>query len=359
VNPRFEVGLVVGKFSPLHRGHEYLIGEAIAQCRRLLCISYSSPEKPRCEADARRRWFAELFPSAQHLALDANAVQEFRNANPEIPALPDNDASELEHRVFVAQICSKVFGTAVDAVFTSELYGDGFAAELTRQFRSSGLSSRHVEHVLVDLERRKVTISATALRRSPDLWGDFLSPVVRASLVRRVCLLGGESSGKTTLTRALADAFRTTHAEEYGRELWIERGGELSYEDYLTIATTQIEWEDRAARAGRYVIFGDSSPLTTLLYCLDQFGRADPRLRALAERRYDLTLLCAPDIPFVQDGTRRDEAFRARQHERYLEELERRRTPFVPIEGPLEARVAAATAAMESRLYLPVDSQIP
>jgi NadR type nicotinamide-nucleotide adenylyltransferase len=247
VSPRFGVGLVVGKFSPLHRGHEYLLREALAQSERLLCISYSSPEKPRCEAEARRRWFAELFPTVEHLALDGGAVLKFRNTNPEIPPLPDNDASELEHRLFVAQVCLKIFGTAVDAVFTSELYGDGFAAELTRQFRSSGASSRSVEHVLVDHERLNVPISATALRNAPALWHDFLSPVVRASLVRRVCLLGGESSGKTTLTRALAAAFRTTHAEEYGRDLWIERGGELSYDDYLTIGTTTARLSRRCS----------------------------------------------------------------------------------------------------------------
>jgi nicotinamide riboside kinase len=72
-----------------------------------------------------------------------------------------------------------------------------------------------------------------------------------------------------------------------------------------------------------------------------------------------LTLLCAPDIPFVQDGTRRDATFRARQHERYLSELERRHTPFVLLEGSLAARLDAASSAVESRIYLPVDSQMP
>jgi len=170
-----------------------------------------------------------------------------------------------------------------------------------------------------------------------------LSPVVRASFVPRVCLLGGESSGKTTLTRALAQRFETSHAEEYGRTLWVERGGQLLYDDYLRIGQTQVEHEALAARAARDVVFCDTSPLTTLFYCLDQFGRAEPELQALAERRYALVLLSSPDVPFVQDGTRRDEAFRARQHQFYLGELARRATPFTLLEGSLEARLEQAT----------------
>ncbi len=339
---RFRTGLVVGKLSPLHRGHELLLGTALGQCERVLCLSYSSPELPGCGAAARRRWLAELFPAITHLALDESELLRLRQAQPALPRLPHNDASELEHRVFVAELCLRVFGVAVDAVFTSELYGDGFAAELQKQFRAAGHLGAAVAHVLVDLDRSSVPISASAIRADRQLAHTFLSPAVRASFVHRVCLVGGESSGKTTLTRALAASFATTHCEEYGRERWLERGGDLSFDDYLLIATTQIRLEEQAARGASQVTFCDTSPLTTLFYCLDQFGRADPELHRLAERRYDLFLLCAPDLPFVQDGTRRDVAFRARQHAFYLAELERLQARWMLVEGSVAARIEQA-----------------
>ena len=345
---RFRTGLVVGKLSPLHRGHEHLLGAALGQSERVLCLSYSSPEMPGCGAAARRRWLAELFPAITHLALDESELLRLRQAHPGLPRLPHNDASELEHRVFVAELCLRVFGVAVDAVFTSELYGDGFAAELERQFRAAGKVDAQVAHVLVDLDRRTVPISASAIRADRELGWTFLSPVVRASFVRRVCLIGGESSGKTTLTRALAASFQTTHCEEYGREKWLERGGELRYDDYLLIATTQLQLEEQAIRAARDVTFCDTSPLTTLFYCLDQFGRAEPELHQLAERGYDLFVLCAPDLPFVQDGTRRDTAFRARQHDFYLAELDRRQAPWCLVQGSVEARVEQAQSGISS-----------
>ncbi len=342
MTPRFRTGLVVGKLSPLHRGHEHLLSSALSQCERLFCLSYSLPELPGCGAQARRRWFGELFPAITHLALDATEIRRLQQLHPELPQLPHNDASELEHRVFVAELCLRVFGTTVDAVFTSELYGDGFAAELERQFRAAGHADARVEHVLIDLARTTVPISATAIRADRELASRFLSPVVRASFVRRVCLVGGESSGKTTLTRALAQAFDTSHCEEYGRERWLERGGELTYDDYLLIGKTQLRHEDHAARAARHVTFCDTSPLTTLFYCLDQFGRAEPELKQLAEHPYDLFLLCSPELPFVQDGTRRDAAFRARQHDFYLAQLARQQARWHLVEGPLESRIEQA-----------------
>ncbi len=342
MSPRFRTGLVVGKLSPLHRGHEHLLTTALGQCDRVLCLSYSQPELPGCGAAVRRGWLTQLFPSVTHLVLDESELARLRETRPGLALLPHNDAPELEHRLFVAALCLRVFGVAVDAVFTSELYGDGFAAELQQQFRAAGNVDARVEHVLVDLERKLVPISATLIRADRKRAFEFLSPVVRASFVRRVCLLGGESSGKTTLTRALAKSFETSHCDEYGRELWLERGGQLRYEDFLLIANTQLELEEQATLTARHVTFCDTSPLTTLFYCLEQFGRAPPELCRLAERPYDAFLLCAPDLPFVQDGTRRDAAFRERQHDFYLAELERRGAFWILVEGGVQARVEQA-----------------
>jgi NadR type nicotinamide-nucleotide adenylyltransferase len=122
----------------------------------------------------------------------------------------------------------------------------------------------------------------------------WLHPAVYASFVQRIVCLGGESSGKSTLAAALAEHFNTLYAAEFGREWWVERGGQLSFDDLVFIGRKQIEREEQLARRATRYLFCDTSPLTTLFYCLDQFVHADPQLEALAERRYALTLLCAP-----------------------------------------------------------------
>jgi HTH-type transcriptional regulator, transcriptional repressor of NAD biosynthesis genes len=342
----FQTGLVVGKFSPLHHGHELVIRRAFELCREVVIISYSHPELPGCEAERREQWLAELFPHARRLVVtDARLHQWFPRAA-ERPAIPPNEAEDSVHRRFTALLCLEVLGTAVEAVFTSEDYGDGFARELTACFREHNPSAREVRHVSVDRARKAVPVSGTVIRADIEAHRQWLSPVVYASFVRRVCILGGESSGKSTLAEALAKHFGTVQVAEYGRELWEARNGALSYDDLLHIGETQVAAEERALRGARQFLFCDTSPLTTLFYSRHLFQRADPKLERLAERHYDLVVLCAADFAFVQDGTRQDAAFRERQHAWYAAELARRGTPHLTAAGEVDQRIAQVSAAL-------------
>jgi HTH-type transcriptional repressor of NAD biosynthesis genes len=336
MSARFRRGLVVGKLAPLHRGHELVIGRALERCDEVVVLSYSKPELAGCEPAARARWLAALFPAARSLALSDELLA------PHGLTLPANDAPDDEQRQLVAQVLARVLGVTVDAVFTSEDYGEGLAGALART------QGTPVTHVMVDRERREVPISGSLVRADPFAHRQWLAPVVLASFVRRVCLLGGESSGKTTLAETLAGSFRTAWVAEYGRTLWEARRGALAYADMLDIAERQIASEERmaAASAGRW-LFCDTSPLTTAFYSHDLFGQVDPRLAALAARPYHATFLCAPDFPFVQDGTRRDPAFRARQHLWYRRQLDAAGVPYTVVSGPVPARLARVRAVLE------------
>src|SRR5919198_1540661 len=123
---RYRRGLVVGKFAPLHRGHELLIRQAIAQCDEVVVISYAKPEPVGCDADRRAHWLATLFPETCRLVV-TDGWLEARGVTGEFSRLPNDDADPLVHRRFVAFLCQHVLGADVDAVFTSESYGDGFA----------------------------------------------------------------------------------------------------------------------------------------------------------------------------------------------------------------------------------------
>lgn len=328
-------GLVVGKFCPLHLGHELLIQRAMDGCEELLVVSYTKPEFPGLEPVRRETWLRAQFPQVHIVVLDdARLAALCAVRGMPARALPHNDADGDEHRHFMGWLCWTVLDLPVDAVFTSEEYGPGFAQVLERHY-ASGL----VAHVSVDQARSLVPVSGTLVRQDPQAHGAFLSPVVRADFVTRVCVLGGESSGKTTLTQALAAHFETAWVAEYGRELWERQDGVLHYDDLLKIGREQLRREAQALLAARRWLFCDTSPMTTYFYCVEMFGRAEQELAQLAEHRYDLVLLCAPDFPFIQDGTRRDEDFRARQHAWYQAELARRGIAFVNVSGSVDERV--------------------
>lgn len=319
---RYKTGLIVGKFSPLHKGHEFAIRRAQQHCETLLILSYSKPEFPGCTAARREKWLRGFFPGAVILVLDDERLQRLKEKS-----LPANDADDCTHRAFVAWVCRAIFGQLPEAVFTSEAYGPGFADHLSRDF---GIP---VMHVAIDMGRKTYPISGTAIRADIHAHRDDLSPDIYADFVETVCFLGAESTGKSTLAEKAARHFNTVQVPEYGRTLWEEKDGKLVYEDMLKIAQTHIAHESTLRPQANRFLFVDTSPLTTLFYSEAMFEKADACLAALSHRRYDHVFLCMPDFPMVQDGTRISEGFRARQHAWYTTTLAARGIGYTCLGG--------------------------
>lgn len=323
---KYRVGLIVGKFSPLHKGHESLINAAQDRCETLLLLTYSHPEFKGCEANKRQAWLQKIFPEAKILALDKD--------------LPHNAAPDDVQREFVSGVCKERFGILPDAVFTMEDYGPGFAAYLEQSF------GQPVVHVYAGLQRSPSSISGTLIRSDIHKHKNLMSPHVYADFVETVCFLGAESTGKSTFAEKMAKRSETVFVPEYGRTLWEEKKGQLAFEDMLAIARTHIQHEEqKRPEASRY-LFIDTSPLTTLFYSQSLFGKADQELEALAERAYDHIFYCHPDFPLVQDGTRAGEDFRQKQHLWYLRQIETRKLKVTPLQGTFQAKLKTATAVL-------------
>jgi HTH-type transcriptional regulator, transcriptional repressor of NAD biosynthesis genes len=334
----FTLGLVLGKFSPLHLGHEWLIEQAALRCDRLIILSYANPELERCDGLQRKRWLAARCPDHESIVIDNNWLNRECAARGILSRqLPTNDSSDETQQHFLAWLLGSVLRSSPDAMFCSEAYGSECAKVLTKALDHT------VEAVIVDLHRRHISVSAIEIRRDPQLQRRWLSPEVRAAFVHRIAVVGGESSGKSTLTAALASHFHTTWASEYGRELWDAQAGTLSEPDLPKIAHEQIRREEEGMRLADRYFFCDTSPLTTAGYSGWMFGRVSPELAALATRAYDAIVLCQPDFPFVQDGTRRNEAFRLQQHAWYQEQLSQLKCPTFEATGSVSQRVSRVT----------------
>ena len=123
----------------------------------------------------------------------------------------------------------------------------------------------------------------------------------------------------------------------------------FSYADMLPIAQMQVQLEEQsavAAPAGCCFLLCDTTPLTTLFYCLDAFDKAPLALWALSARAFDAVLLCVPDFAFVQDGQRSSDAFRQRQHVWFVQALAERDIAPAVLQGDVPARLKQALSAM-------------
>lgn len=159
----------------------------------------------------------------------------------------------------------------------------------------------------------------------------------------RVAIVGAASSGKSTLAEGLAVRHQTLWVPEYLREFVDTEGRVPVAADQFHIASTQRAREDAAApRAHRY-LFCDTTPLMTAVYSRLYFGGIDARLAPLADahaRDYALTLVTAPDIPWVEDAQRESAEVCAIIHRMLLDELAMRGIPYVLVSGDRGQRLA-------------------
>lgn len=322
--------LVLGKFLPPHRGHVFLAEEARRQADEVIVLLLAHPDEP-IPVDVRHHWLAEMLPWATIRSGVADHPIDYED-----PAVYD---------LWAATIKEVISRESVDLLVTSEpAYGDRTAARLGAR------------HVLVDPERRIVPVSGTAIRADPFAHRDDLAPCVRAWYVRRVCLLGAESTGTTTMTGILAGLYDTTSVAEYGRTYSIPKdaaGEPWTSDEFVHIARRQRELEDAAARDANRILFCDTDALATALWHEHYLGSRSPEVEAIAwSRRYDLTFLTAADFPWVDDGSRDSDAARQRMQRRFEADLSRRPEPVMELCGTVEERTRTAVRAIERVLDL-------
>lgn len=168
--------------------------------------------------------------------------------------------------------------------------------------------------------------------------------------VRRIAILGAESTGKSTLTATLAARWDTAWVPEFLRE-FVEANARVPREDdQIVIARTQQAHEDALAQHARGLLFCDTTPLMTAVYSAIYWGRVPPALDALAlAHDYALTLVTAPDGPWVPDGLQRESAaVRLQVHQALIERLDGQRIAYAVLTGGLDERLAQAAPLIEA-----------
>lgn len=319
-----KVGFVLGKFMPLHRGHEALLHFARQQVDRLYVVVDNIPAA-WVGAEQRCRWIAETVPDARVMHLPV--------ANPQDPA---------EHPQFW-----DIWRTSLldllpekpDVVIASEHYGVRLAQELGAQF------------IPFDIERAAIPVSATMIRN--DLRGNWplLSAAARRDYTFKVCVFGPESTGKSTLTAQLAAHYQTVGVREYARDLIEAQQGALHLADMPLIARGQQQLIDDAISDANRVLFTDTDALATTIWTRWLFDARDDEVEVLAAARpCDFYLLLAPDLPWVADQVR----YLPEQGQAFFADceaaLQSHHRPYAVVDGQGEMRLNKAITAVDQAM---------
>ena len=286
---KYACGMYGGSFNPLHLGHVRCMIAAANQCERLIIVISNGMNRDEIGIRQRYRWVYEAtkhFPHVRLFVLDD-------------PAPAKAEYSEEQWYADAEKV--KAFaGEPITAVF----FGSDYAPD-------SMWTKCYPEAEAVILPRDG--ISSTAIRKAPLAHWDMIPDFVRPYYVKKVLLIGTESTGKSTLTISLARHYNTVWLEEVGRDISERSGTDLWMlpADFTDILLQHKVKQGEMIRQANQVFFEDTNCLTTLFYIGFLEDAEKEKNAALAEavsalNDYDLVLLLGPDVAFVQDGDRNE-----------------------------------------------------
>ncbi len=363
----FRHGLVIGKFYPPQAGHHHLI-RAAARASNFVTVVAMPSSQESIPLQVRLDWLRHAFREFPHVRV--TGIVDDVPVDYADPGIWDLHVELMSQAVdsLESSVPAACRAGRIDAVFTSEHYGD----ELARRFDATS--------VLIDIPRHLYPVSGTSVRSDPVANWHFLTPEVRAWFCHRVVVVGAESSGTTTLSRDLAEHYRrkggywgvTPWVAEYGREYSHDKVAvaraidrykgitprqpnavEWETDEFIHIAAEQTAREEMAARSGGPLIVCDTDAFATGIWHERYLGFRRPAESfdpGFLPSRLLYILTAWRDVPFEQDGLRDGEHIRSWMHDQFVKELNRHGLPWIEVSGSPAERLVLAVSEIEQRM---------
>ena len=182
--------------------------------------------------------------------------------------------------------------------------------------------------------------------------------------MKKIVVIGPESTGKSTLCLQLAEHYQTLWCPEYAREYLEKHGKDYKYDDLLTIAKGQINGEEDMSNkllamskkpnsrltVNSSQLFIDTDMYVMKVWCEFAFEKCHSWiLNQIATRKYDLYLLCNVDLPWIKDKLREypDVETRNKLYHYYKDIMVNQSIPWIDISGSYEKRLQIAINAVD------------
>jgi HTH-type transcriptional repressor of NAD biosynthesis genes len=270
-------GFVCGKWSPFHKGHEALIDYAKSNCDQLTILITTLPDET-IPYKYRLKWILSTYLDDPKVDILADVIEE-----------PDIQGDALSG--WWGNYVKSKYGQ-FDRVFTSEDYGDVFA------------KSMGAVHWNFNQGRTIVPVSATIIRNKPFKYWDYINSFAKDYFVKKIAIVGTESTGKTTMCKRLAEKYNTVWVPEMGREL-VPDTRKCTVDDLKLVASEHAKSIIRHTRLANKLLFIDTDVNITKSYSEFLFGKS-LKVEPWVEKANDVDyyIYLSPDAPYVNDGTR-------------------------------------------------------
>jgi HTH-type transcriptional regulator, transcriptional repressor of NAD biosynthesis genes len=309
--------VVLGKFMPPHKGHEYMMRFARQYGEKLYVIVDCLKEQT-LSPELRASWIREEVQAVEVIAL--------KEYTPQDPSEHPDFWNVWKNTIYDA--LASVGGGKPDLLIAAMDYGWDLAQALECDF------------VPIDIARESFPISATAIRQNTFENWDFLMDAARPHFMKKICFMGPESTGKSTCAQNIAKHFNTIYVPEYAKAIIEKQNGQFFAHNVEDVAFAQVRTQNALAKFVNRILVCDTDPLTTLLWSKKLFNLEPEQVVNLAQNEhYDMTFLFSPDVPFVPDIHRQllTNPEEQEQREVFFKEiqqaLETLKRPYLIVEG--------------------------
>lgn len=342
---KYKVGMYGGSFNPLHLGHVNNIIIGANQCEKLYVVLSVTKDKNEIDHRERFMWLKSITKD-----MDNVEVFEIFDSN------TSKDTYDWENG---RDDIVKYIGKKIDVVFSGDDYKNRNIWE--NLYKGSKI---------IYIPRSEINISSTEIRKNPYQYFQYLPKIVQKYYTKKVCIIGTESCGKTTLVRNLAKYFNTTHVEEAGRYICDDVGGidNMQKYHYFEILFKHKQLEKEALDYANKVLLIDTDSLITLYYYQLGFHDNDALDKAFSNvatgisalNNYDLYIFLEPDVKWVQDGTRTygSDEDRKKNNEKLKKTLSKNNINFVTITGDYNQRYEKSKQEIEKLFQYKEESYV-
>lgn len=343
------VGMYGGKFCPFHKGHLYSILRASAMVDKLYVVVSYIEERDR-----------ELCKQA-HLPYITHQQRALwiRQATKDAPNIVVLYVEDVSMELGAEHAWDEGARRIINAI--PEKITHVFSSESSYDYWFKRNYGADINHVIIDEARDLFPISATKIRNEGVYvnW-DMIPDVCRPFYVKKIAIVGVESTGKSTIVRNLAKLFDTTYADEYGLVLceYLGNGSDLLTDDhYKEIVYGHKHLEYQELRKANKVFFLDSEAIVSQYYAKMYQGHELPFIESVIDTQdYDLYIFLEPDVKWVADGYRTFNDAEKRNHTNNIlkDMFIQRGIDFVSISGTYEQRLQKCLTLVADLLKAPV-----
>jgi HTH-type transcriptional repressor of NAD biosynthesis genes len=318
---------VFGKFLPFHKGHEAMVNFAMRKCDHLTILICCS-NKEDIPGSIRNSWIREIYKDKEKINIQVLEYNEEEYPNTSASSSKVSEVWAFKFKELLPD-CS--------LLVTSEPYGDFVATFM------------NIRHKAFDIERKIIPISATKIREDFYTNWNYLPDPVKKYYLKKIVILGTESTGKTTLTNNLANYFNTSYVLEAAREI-IKDSKSFTMEDLYSVANEHAKKINRSVNGSPLLII-DTDVHITQSYADHFFQKTlDLPPDIYNTNKAALYLYLDKNIDFVQDGTRLKETDRNLLDLSHRKILSQHNIPFQEISGNWEERFTKAVGIIEGFL---------